>query len=1068
MKQAKIFILIGLFFVINIASAPRPSSQETPIVLPDKTFSAITVLGEADLDTLLVHTQALIKNLRVTGNVTFDQGLTVTGLGAGVVHSDVNGTLSSSPIVDADIANGTITNAKLATISAADIPGTIVVRDGLGDFATNMITIDGTVTNPTDVATKAYVDATVPTFLVAKAPAVVVSTTNIILTGTQTIDGVSLVANDRVLLVGQTNSIENGLWLVQAGAWTRPADFASGSVVGSAIVLILSGAINAGSSWLASTPVAIVDTDPITFAEFTIPTQITGANVGAGAGQIFRDKTGLTLNFKTIAAGPHMTITNNANDVTIGTDATSADTAGTIVARDGSGGFSAGTITANLSGNATTATTATNFSGSLSGDVTGTQSATVVSLVGGQTAANVAAATVLANAATSANTANAIVRRDGSGGFSAGTITANLTGNVTGGTVSATTLSTSGLATLASVSVTGDETVNGNVNWAVSTVVNKPAGTRFLHTTGGTTNVFLGGSAGNLTVTGTGNTGIGSSALTLLSSGNNNTALGVSAGSLITTGSNDIVIGNAGVAAENNTIRIGTSQTGNFQAGISGINNAGASDTSAVSVSVAGQLGTGEIWNDINLADTSGFQGAILKSGNLFIHNFGTENTFVGVNSGNRAVTLVGNQNTGIGTQALSSLTGGAGFGSYNTAVGAYALQLDTSGAGNTAVGMGALNANTGGHTNVAVGVSALIANEGGSSNVAVGANALHNNNSSSNVAVGMNALYNNNGSSNVGIGQQAFNSNFINGLTTGSLNVGVGYQTGNAYTGAESNNILIQHPGVVGENNTIRIGTTGVGSAQQNRCFIAGITSAGPFANTVTINPGTGQLGGLTSSRTVKENIEPISSETANAFFQLKPSKFYYKNDPDKNTWYGFIAEDVEPLMPEIVTYQTNEKGIKEPHSINYNVMYSLLLKLVQDNRKFINELKENNKIDVQSSQISENIKQISQEVMDEFMKLEPLSFIIKGDATKKIHYGFILEELEKRMPELVQYDENGNVSAPTFHIIYALLHNQLKKVTQELNILKEDYRNQIEQMKEEIRLLKKYLCMQKEGITA
>ena len=69
------------------------------------------------------------------------------------------------------------------------------------------------------------------------------------------------------------------------------------------------------------------------------------------------------------------------------------------------GAISAGTITAKLSGNATTATTATNFSGALIGDVTGTQGATVVSLVGGQTAANVAAATVLANAATSANTA---------------------------------------------------------------------------------------------------------------------------------------------------------------------------------------------------------------------------------------------------------------------------------------------------------------------------------------------------------------------------------------------------------------------------------------------------------------------------------------------------------------------------------------------------------------------------------------------------------------------------------------------------------------------------------------
>ncbi len=74
---------------------------------------------------------------------------------------------------------------------------------------------------------------------------------------------------------------------------------------------------------------------------------------------------------------------------------------------------------------ATTATTANSFSGSLSGDVTGTQGATTVSTVGGVSAANVANGANAANAATSLNTANTIVARDTSGNFSAGTITAN-------------------------------------------------------------------------------------------------------------------------------------------------------------------------------------------------------------------------------------------------------------------------------------------------------------------------------------------------------------------------------------------------------------------------------------------------------------------------------------------------------------------------------------------------------------------------------------------------------------------------------------------------------------------
>jgi hypothetical protein len=69
--------------------------------------------------------------------------------------------------------------------------------------------------------------------------------------------------------------------------------------------------------------------------------------------------------------------------VTLGDTANSANTPSTLVKRDASGNFSAGTITASLAGNATSATTANGFSGSLAGDVTGPQGATVVGSVGG-------------------------------------------------------------------------------------------------------------------------------------------------------------------------------------------------------------------------------------------------------------------------------------------------------------------------------------------------------------------------------------------------------------------------------------------------------------------------------------------------------------------------------------------------------------------------------------------------------------------------------------------------------------------------------------------------------------
>ena len=109
--------------------------------------------------------------------------------------------------------------------------------------------------------------------------------------------------------------------------------------------------------------------------------------------------------------------------VTLGDNATSANTPSTLVKRDASGNFSAGTITASLAGNATSATTANGFSGSLAGDVTGTQGATLVGSVGGQSAANVASGAQAANAATSAATPNTIVQRDATGSFAATNIT---------------------------------------------------------------------------------------------------------------------------------------------------------------------------------------------------------------------------------------------------------------------------------------------------------------------------------------------------------------------------------------------------------------------------------------------------------------------------------------------------------------------------------------------------------------------------------------------------------------------------------------------------------------------
>jgi trimeric autotransporter adhesin len=90
--------------------------------------------------------------------------------------------------------------------------------------------------------------------------------------------------------------------------------------------------------------------------------------------------------------------------------------------------------------------------------------------------------------------------------------------------------------------------------------------------------------------TGSNNTATGLDALFSNTIGSNNIALGAGAGGNLTTGSNNIDIGNGGVAAESNTVRIGTSgmQTATFIAGIRGVAVAGGQP---VAVNVNGQLG---------------------------------------------------------------------------------------------------------------------------------------------------------------------------------------------------------------------------------------------------------------------------------------------------------------------------------------------------------------------------------------------------------------------------------------------------------------------------------------------
>jgi hypothetical protein len=142
-----------------------------------------------------------------------------------------------------------------------------------------------------DAATKNYVDLAVQG-LAPKASVRAASTANIAtLSGPMTLDGVALVAGNRVLVKDQATASQNGIYVVAAGAWARSADSDVWGEFVSAYVFVESGTVNADMGYLATVdPGGTLGTTAVTFVQFT------------GAGQILAG-TGLTKSGNTLDVG---------------------------------------------------------------------------------------------------------------------------------------------------------------------------------------------------------------------------------------------------------------------------------------------------------------------------------------------------------------------------------------------------------------------------------------------------------------------------------------------------------------------------------------------------------------------------------------------------------------------------------------------------------------------------------------------------------------------------------------------------------------------------------------------
>jgi hypothetical protein len=246
-----------------------------------------------------------------------------------------------------------------------------------------------------DLTTKLYVDS-LALGISWKQPVNAATTANITLSGAQTIDAVSVVAGDRVLVKDQTAQADNGIYVAAAGAWSRSPDADTYDEMISALVFVESGGQAGGAFYCPIQPGGTLGVTAITWNNFSV-----GGVYFAGTGLTLSGGDTFNITNTTVAAGSYGsgsavgTFTVNAQgqltaaaDTNIAIAATQI-TSGTIDSARLSGTYSGITgvgtltnltvsnpITGSITGNAGTATTAT----------TATSATTATNIAGGAAA----------------------------------------------------------------------------------------------------------------------------------------------------------------------------------------------------------------------------------------------------------------------------------------------------------------------------------------------------------------------------------------------------------------------------------------------------------------------------------------------------------------------------------------------------------------------------------------------------------------------------------------------------------------------------------------------------------